>query len=81
MGKPLDLRLNTKVEHGSTMNVTCNKNYELASLLPITCDNGTWSEETKCEPARCKTLPSPPLNGMVVVCILILQPSNEMKYS
>ena len=64
-----------------TINITCDDNYELASTLPIECNNGTWTVEPKCEPARCKILPDPPLNGMVVVCILILQPSNEIKYS
>ena len=67
MGKSLDVRLETKVPHETTMNISCNENYELASSLPIECNNGTWTEEPKCEPARCKTLPSPPLNGMVVV--------------
>ena len=51
-----------------TINITCDDNYELASTLPIECNNGTWTVEPKCEPARCKILPDPPLNGMVVVC-------------
>ena len=36
----------------------------------IVCNNGTWSKIPRCEPARCKTLPPPPLNGMVVVSAL-----------
>ena len=67
MGKPLNFRIGEKVEHGSVINVTCNENYELRSGQPIECYNGTWTERTTCEPARCKTLPNPPFNGMVVV--------------
>ena len=36
----------------------------------IVCNNGTWSKIPRCEPARCKTLPPPPLNGMVVVSLI-----------
>ena len=80
-GESVNIKIRTFAEHGMTINITCDDNYELASTLPIECNNGTWTVEPKCEPARCKILPDPPLNGMVVVCILILQPSNEMKYS
>jgi len=37
------------------------------SASSVTCDNGTWSTIPRCEPARCKALPAPPLDGMVVV--------------
>ena len=68
MGRSIDVALKTYVPHDTTMNISCEENYELAaSSLPIQCDNGTWTQEPKCEPARCKILPSPPLNGMVVV--------------
>ena len=70
MGEALDVKLNDYVDHDTTMNISCSENYELASSLPIRCNNGTWTEEPKCEPARCKILPSPPLNGMVVVSCL-----------
>ena len=33
---------------------------------PIECQNGTWSQIPKCVPARCKTMPTPPQNGMIV---------------
>ena len=72
MGRSLDVELNTNAPHDTTMNISCSENYELASSLPIRCNNGTWTEEPKCEPARCKILPSPPLNGMVVVSLMIL---------
>ena len=72
MGRSLDVELNTNAPHDTTMNISCSENYELASSLPIRCNNGTWTEEPKCEPARCKILPSPPLNGMVVVSYIIL---------
>ena len=67
MGEAWDVTSKTYVDHDTTMNITCNDNYELASTLPIRCNNGSWTQEPKCEPARCKILPSPPLNGMVVV--------------
>ena len=73
MGRSLDVELNTNAPHDTTMNISCSENYELASSLPIRCNNGTWTEEPKCEPARCKILPSPPLNGMVVVSFIILR--------
>ena len=67
MGNAVNITIGTQIKHGQTMNVTCNGNYELASSLPITCNNGTFDNVPKCEPARCKQLPTPPLNGMVVV--------------
>ncbi len=33
----------------------------------VTCNNGTWTTIPRCEPARCKALPEPPQDGMVVV--------------
>ena len=54
--------------HGENITVECNHNYELeGNVTQITCNNGTFDRMPKCEPARCKTLPAPPKNGMVVV--------------
>ena len=33
---------------------------------PIECQNGTWSQIPRCVAARCKTMPTPPHNGMIV---------------
>ena len=56
------------VMHGENITVECNHNYELeGNVTQITCNNGTFDRMPKCEPARCKTLPAPPKNGMVVV--------------
>ena len=53
--------------HGENITVECNHNYELeGNVTQITCNNGTFDRMPKCEPARCKTLPAPPKNGMVV---------------
>jgi hypothetical protein len=68
MGGALNLTVGSTVKHGDNMTVNCDDNYELAaSASPIACTNGTWSQIPRCEPARCKNLPSPPLDGMVVV--------------
>lgn len=58
----------SKVIHGTTLSVICDRNYEfpMAYLAPPTCNNGTWSIIPKCVPARCKGLPKPPKNGMVL---------------
>ena len=37
------------------------------SFLPVTCSNGSWSAALQCVPARCKQIPPPPTNGMIVV--------------
>ena len=70
MGRAINLTVGSPVGHGQNITVNCSDNYELATnATPIQCYNGTWTQLPKCEPARCKTLPSPPLNGMVVVSI------------
>ena len=70
MGKAVNLTVGSPVKHGQNITVSCNTNYELASnSTPIVCNNGTWTQIPKCEPARCKSLPGPPLNGMVVVSV------------
>ncbi|KAJ8937901.1 hypothetical protein NQ318_001674 [Aromia moschata] len=57
----------TVVQHGEALAVDCHPQYEfLASLSPVTCNNGTWTFIPKCEPARCKLLPKAPRNGMVL---------------
>lgn len=58
----------SKVKHGTTLDVVCDDHYEfpLSSLSPPTCNNGTWSVIPRCVPARCKTMPRYPKNGMVL---------------
>ena len=59
------------VMHGDNISIVCNKNYELeGNATQITCNNGTFNKMPRCEPARCKTLPLPPKDGMVVVSFL-----------
>ncbi|XP_055372262.1 uncharacterized protein LOC129606153 isoform X4 [Condylostylus longicornis] len=57
-----------KVKHGTELEVICDENYEFpsSSLNPPTCNNGTWSVIPRCIPARCKSMPRPPKNGMVL---------------
>lgn len=39
--------------HGSTIDVVCNENYELAySLAPSLCYNGTWTNYPRCQPGE-----------------------------
>ena len=60
-----------KLEHGARLAVNCSENYESAADTSgrghISCSNGTWSSVPSCVPARCKTIPAPPSNGMIVV--------------
>jgi len=57
-----------KVTHGELLEINCTKNYEVKTDgQSIVCNNGTWSKVPKCFPARCKTMPVPPRNGMIVV--------------
>ncbi|XP_017883108.1 uncharacterized protein LOC108626764 [Ceratina calcarata] len=57
----------TVVEHGERLLVYCEENYEFAAnSTPVTCNNGTWSIVPSCSPARCKVLPKPPRDGMVI---------------
>ena len=67
MGYAINHTIGTLIQHGDSIQVECDDNYELAVSGPIECFNGTFESNLKCEPARCKTLPTPPLNGMVVV--------------
>lgn len=69
MGRVVNLTsYRNTVMHGENITVECNHNYELeGNVTQITCNNGTFDRMPKCEPARCKTLPAPPKNGMVVV--------------
>ena len=56
-----------KVTHGEEITVNCTENYEVERVgEPIRCDNGRWTQMPVCVPARCKTMPVPPQNGMVV---------------
>ncbi|CAK9812882.1 Protein lev-9 [Anthophora plagiata] len=57
----------TMVEHGEKLLVYCEENYEFAAnSTPVVCNNGTWSIVPSCSPARCKQMPKPPKNGMVI---------------
>lgn len=57
----------TVVEHGERLLVYCEENYEFAAnSTPVVCNNGTWSIVPSCSPARCKLMPKPPKNGMVI---------------
>jgi hypothetical protein len=57
----------TVAEHGKRLAVECVSDYEFAaSGHPVLCNNGTWSIVPTCSPARCKQMPKPPKNGMVI---------------
>ena len=58
----------TVAEHGKNLAVECDSDYEFytASSTPVVCNNGTWSIVPSCSPARCKQMPKPPKNGMVI---------------
>ena len=63
-----DLRPGDRVSHGDTLTVNCSGHYEIElEGEEITCVNGNWSQVPGCYPARCKSMPTPPRNGMVVV--------------
>lgn len=73
MGRVVNLTsYRNTVMHGENITIECNHNYELeGNVTQITCNNGTFDRMPKCEPARCKTLPTPPNDGMVVVSLAI----------
>ncbi|KAL0811803.1 hypothetical protein ABMA28_009231 [Loxostege sticticalis] len=55
------------VQHGEIILVDCEKNYEFPSNnAAVTCNNGTWTQIPRCQPARCKRMPRNPRNGMVI---------------
>lgn len=57
----------TIAEHGKRLVVECESDYEFAMAHhPVVCNNGTWSIMPSCSPARCKQMPKPPKNGMVI---------------
>ena len=65
-----DTRLGDNIPHGQVLAINCSQHYELqgeAEGEGVRCNNGTWSQQTRCFPASCKTMPDPPSNGMVVV--------------
>ncbi len=78
MGRVVNLTsYRNTVMHGENITIECNHNYELeGNVTQIACNNGSFDRMPKCEPARCKTLPTPPNDGMVVVSKL-----NEKIYS
>ncbi|XP_034243418.1 uncharacterized protein LOC117646517 isoform X1 [Thrips palmi] len=55
------------VQHGEQLVVHCEPRYEfLNNGTPVTCNNGTWTQIPKCQPARCKRMPRAPRNGYVI---------------
>ncbi|KAL4708940.1 hypothetical protein ACJJTC_014968, partial [Scirpophaga incertulas] len=57
----------TMVQHGEIIMVDCETNYEFPSNnAEVTCNNGTWTQIPRCQPARCKKMPKNPRNGMVI---------------
>ncbi|XP_049879785.1 uncharacterized protein LOC126376459 isoform X2 [Pectinophora gossypiella] len=55
------------VQHGEVIIVDCEENYEFPSTnAAVTCNNGTWTQIPRCQPARCKKMPRNPRNGMVI---------------
>ena len=66
-GQMEDHVVGDKVTHGLSLNINCTANHEPDSYEPVRCNNGSWSSAPRCVPARCKQIPSPPTNGMIVV--------------
>ncbi|XP_045513614.1 uncharacterized protein LOC123707539 isoform X2 [Pieris brassicae] len=61
------VRSSTMVQHGEIIVVECENDYEFPSTnTAITCNNGTWTQIPRCQPARCKRMPKFPRNGMVI---------------
>ncbi|XP_045540469.1 uncharacterized protein LOC106717941 [Papilio machaon] len=57
----------TMVQHGEVILVDCEQNYEFPSNnVAVNCNNGTWTQIPRCQPARCKKMPKFPRNGMVI---------------
>ncbi|XP_050552078.1 uncharacterized protein LOC118277568 isoform X4 [Spodoptera frugiperda] len=57
----------TMVQHGEIIVVECAKDYEFpTNNAAVTCNNGTWTQIPRCQPARCKKMPKFPRNGMVI---------------
>ncbi|XP_045762822.1 uncharacterized protein LOC123865673 [Maniola jurtina] len=55
------------VQHGEMIMVDCEKNYEFPSnQVAVSCNNGTWTQIPRCQPARCKKMPKYPRFGMVI---------------
>jgi hypothetical protein len=62
-----DLSTGSRVQHGASILVECDHNYELAyNITPAMCQNGTWTHIPKCQPARCKRLPPRPRHGLII---------------
>ena len=62
-----DHAVGEKVGHGVSLAINCTADHEAVSWEPVTCNNGSWSSAPRCVPARCKQIPPPPTNGMIVV--------------
>ena len=62
------LQLGARLGHGEELAISCAEQHELQRPgEPVTCEDGSWSQAPDCGPARCKAMPTPPRNGMVVV--------------
>ncbi|CAG0887447.1 unnamed protein product, partial [Cyprideis torosa] len=61
------VRPSETIQHGHTISVECEGEFEPNSNIPATCKNGTWTYIPSCVPAGCKELPHHPKNGYVVV--------------
>lgn len=82
MGRVVNLTtyIRNSVMHGESISIECSHNYELeGNVTQITCNNGTFDRMPKCEPARCKTLPTPPNEGMVVVSNYCFSRQNQRR--
>ncbi|XP_060533491.1 sushi, von Willebrand factor type A, EGF and pentraxin domain-containing protein 1 isoform X2 [Cylas formicarius] len=56
----------TVVTHGEMLTVDCDPKFEFQwTHEKVTCNNGTWTQMPKCEPAKCQSLPKAPRHGMV----------------
>lgn len=73
VGLPLDnVEPGTQAIHGSSLEVSCQKHYELEERVkngfeaPI-CNNATWSYEPRCKPASCSHKPVSPRFGRIRV--------------
>ncbi|KAH1014446.1 hypothetical protein HUJ05_012309 [Dendroctonus ponderosae] len=80
LSKNYTANTSTVVAHGEKLAVDCDPSYEfLSTHMNVTCNNGTWTEMPRCDPAkqtgvyqtqlllpnRCQHLPRAPRHGMV----------------
>uniref|UniRef100_A0AAR5PA08 Sushi domain-containing protein n=1 Tax=Dendroctonus ponderosae TaxID=77166 RepID=A0AAR5PA08_DENPD len=66
LSKNYTANTSTVVAHGEKLAVDCDPSYEfLSTHMNVTCNNGTWTEMPRCDPAKCQHLPRAPRHGMV----------------